>query len=585
MQGRQLLAAFMRRHAGRYAAGAAVLIFIDVLQLFIPRLLGGVADAYAGGRLTAAYAAGAALKLLALALFISLGRWGWRHFLLGASRKLEAELRRRLFIHLQRMSSGYYARRRVGDLMAHLTNDVQAVRMAAGQGVVLTVDAVFMTAAVTAMMVATADARLAAAAAGPLALQAYGLTRAGREVHRRFREVQEGFSRLTEFVEENISGIRVVKSLAREAQEQARFDKVAAEQMSKNVRLARVWAVMAPMTEAAVGMSYVIVLLFGGWLVLEGQISLGNFVAFAGYLGMLVWPLTSISWLINMLQRGRASLDRLAALLAEEPDVQELPGAVSPGRLTGRIEVRKLTFTYPGATRPALAEVSLTVEPGQVVGIVGRTGSGKSTLAMLLLRLYDPPEGTIFYDGIDIRTIRLDELRRQIGYVPQDNFLFSLSIADNIAFGMEADGRALDERVQRAARLAHIHDDVAAFPDGYASLVGERGIALSGGQKQRTAIARALVKDPRILIIDDALSAVDAETEQQILEDLRRMLRGRTAIIITHRLSAVCDADQIVVLDEGAIVERGTHPELLAGGGLYARIYERQRLEAELALS
>lgn len=575
----------MRRHAGRYAAGAAVLIFIDVLQLFIPRLLGGVADAYAGGRLTAAYAAGAALKLLALALFISLGRWGWRHFLLGASRKLEAELRRRLFIHLQRMSSGYYARRRVGDLMAHLTNDVQAVRMAAGQGVVLTVDAVFMTAAVTAMMVATADARLAAAAAGPLALQAYGLTRAGREVHRRFREVQEGFSRLTEFVEENISGIRVVKSLAREAQEQARFDKVAAEQMSKNVRLARVWAVMAPMTEAAVGMSYVIVLLFGGWLVLEGQISLGNFVAFAGYLGMLVWPLTSISWLINMLQRGRASLDRLAALLAEEPDVQELPGAVSPGRLTGRIEVRKLTFTYPGATRPALAEVSLTVEPGQVVGIVGRTGSGKSTLAMLLLRLYDPPEGTIFYDGIDIRTIRLDELRRQIGYVPQDNFLFSLSIADNIAFGMEADGRALDERVQRAARLAHIHDDVAAFPDGYASLVGERGIALSGGQKQRTAIARALVKDPRILIIDDALSAVDAETEQQILEDLRRMLRGRTAIIITHRLSAVCDADQIVVLDEGAIVERGTHPELLAGGGLYARIYERQRLEAELALS
>lgn len=574
----------MRRHAGRYAAGAAVLIFIDVLQLFIPRLLGGVADAYAGGRLTAAYAAGAALKLLALALFISLGRWGWRHFLLGASRKLEAELRRRLFIHLQRMSSGYYVRRRVGDLMAHLTNDVQAVRMAAGQGVVLTVDAVFMTAAVTAMMVATADARLAAAAAGPLALQAYGLTRAGREVHRRFREVQEGFSRLTEFVEENISGIRVVKSLAREAQEQARFDKVAAEQMSKNVRLARVWAVMAPMTEAAVGMSYVIVLLFGGWLVLEGRISLGSFVAFAGYLGMLVWPLTSISWLINMLQRGRASLDRLAALLGEEPDVQELPGAVSPGRLTGRIEVRKLTFTYPGATRPALAEVSLTVEPGQVVGIVGRTGSGKSTLAMLLLRLYDSPEGTVFYDGIDIRTIRLDELRRQIGYVPQDNFLFSLSIADNIAFGMEADGRALDERVQRAARLAHIHDDVAAFPDGYASLVGERGIALSGGQKQRTAIARALIKDPRILIIDDALSAVDAETEQQILEDLRRMLRGRTAIIITHRLSAVCDADQIVVLDEGAIVERGTHPELLAGGGLYARIYERQRLEAELAL-
>ncbi|HEY8425225.1 MAG TPA: ABC transporter ATP-binding protein [Limnochordales bacterium] len=576
----------MRRHRWRYLAGAAVLLVIDLLQLLIPRVLGDVADAFASGQLSAAYAARQALTLLLLAALISLGRWAWRQLLLGASRLLEADLRRRLFAHLQRMSSGYFVRHRVGDLMAHLTNDVQAVRMAAGQGVVLSIDALFMTTVVVAMMASSADLRLALAAASPLLLLSVGLTYTGREVHRRFREVQEGFSRLTEFVEENIGGIRVVKALAREEQERLRFERIAAEQVERNVRLARVWAVMGPMTEAAVGVAYVIVLLLGGRLVVSGEVSLGRFVAFAGYLGMLIWPLTSIGWLINMVQRGRASLERLAALLAEQPDVEELPDAVSPGRLSGRIEVRHLTFTYPGATRPALSDVSFTVEPGQVVGIVGRTGAGKSTLAQLLLRLYDPPAGTILYDGRDIRSLKLEELRRQIGYVPQDGFLFSVSIADNIAMGLDPthdEGDDVRERVEAAARLAHIHEDVMRFPQGYDSLVGERGVALSGGQKQRTSIARALVKDPPILILDDALSAVDAETERAILEDLRGVLRTRTAIVITHRLSAVREADQILVLDEGRVVERGTHAELLRRGGLYARLYERQRLEAELA--
>jgi len=576
----------VRRHRWRYLAGAAVLLVIDLLQLLIPRVLGDVADAFASGQLSAAYAARQALTLLLLAALISLGRWAWRQLLLGASRLLEADLRRRLFAHLQRMSSGYFVRHRVGDLMAHLTNDVQAVRMAAGQGVVLSIDALFMTTVVVAMMASSADLRLALAAASPLLLLSVGLTYTGREVHRRFREVQEGFSRLTEFVEENIGGIRVVKALAREEQERLRFERIAAEQVERNVRLARVWAVMGPMTEAAVGVAYVIVLLLGGRLVVSGEVSLGRFVAFAGYLGMLIWPLTSIGWLINMVQRGRASLERLAALLAEQPDVEELPDAVSPGRLSGRIEVRHLTFTYPGATRPALSDVSFTVEPGQVVGIVGRTGAGKSTLAQLLLRLYDPPAGTILYDGRDIRSLKLEELRRQIGYVPQDGFLFSVSIADNIAMGLDPthdEGDDVRERVEAAARLAHIHEDVMRFPQGYDSLVGERGVALSGGQKQRTSIARALVKDPPILILDDALSAVDAETERAILEDLRGVLRTRTAIVITHRLSAVREADQILVLDEGRVVERGTHAELLRRGGLYARLYERQRLEAELA--
>ena len=566
-------------------AGVLALIGADVTQLLMPKVLGDVADAFAAGHLTRAYVAHSALKLVALAVLMTVGRWGWRHFLLGASRQLETDLRRRLFVHLQRMSSGYYVRHRVGDLMAHLTNDVQAVRMAAGQGVVLAVDAVFLTTAVVAMMVHTADVRLAVAAAAPLVALSLGLQRIGREVHRRSREVQEGFSRLTEFVEENVSGIRVIKNLARERQEQLRFERVAADQVRRNVRLARVWAAMNPMTEAAVGIAYVVVLFFGGHLVVSGQVSLGQLVAFAGYLGLLVWPLTSAGWLVNMIQRGRASLERLAALLAEEPDVQEPPDAVSPGVLSGHIEVRHLTFTYPGASRPALVDISFTVRPGQVIGIVGRTGSGKSTLVRLLLRLYDPPPGTIFYDGRDVRTLKLDELRRQIGYVPQENFLFSVTVAENIAFGLDGDAQAPDvaARVEEAARIAHIHDDVTTFPDGYRSLVGERGVALSGGQKQRTAIARALVKDPRILILDDALSAVDADTERAILESLRGALRTRTAIVVSHRLSAVQEADEILVLDGGSIVERGTHEELLRRGGLYARLYRRQRLEAELA--
>lgn len=576
----------MRRYRWRYLAGVAVLLAIDVLQLLLPRVLGSVADAYAAGALTAAFVRHAALTLAGLAVFISLGRWGWRYFLLGASRQLEAELRRRVFAHLQRMSAGYFIRRRVGDLMAHLTNDVQAVRMAAGQGVVLSVDAVFMTTATVAMMVGSADLRLAALAAAPLVLLSAALARMGREVHRRFRNVQEGFSRLTEFAEENVTGIRVIQSMAREEQEQARFERLADEQVERHLHLARVWAAMGPMTEVAVGVSFAVVLSFGGWLVLNGSVSLGGFVAFTNYLGMLVWPLTSMGWLINMLQRGRASLDRLWAILTEEPEVRDAPGAARGHRLGGSITVENLTFRYPGTDRVVLRDIWFTIQPGQRVGILGRTGSGKTTLAMLLLRLYDPPPGTIFYDGIDVRALATEDLRRQIGYVPQEDFLFSMSIAENIAFGLDGDGRFVDDaRVLQAARISHIHEDVEHFADGYASLVGERGLALSGGQKQRTAIARALAKDPAVVIMDDALSSVDAQTEQRILSDLGEALAGRTAIVIAHRVSVLRQCDVILVMEDGAIVERGTHEQLLANGGLYARICERQRLEAELSVS
>lgn len=584
---RDFFVAFLRRNAWRYGAGVAALVAIDALQLVVPRVLGSLADLYSEGRLTAADAGTAAAQLVGLGVFIGLGRWAWRHFLLGASRHLEAELRRHLFMHLQRMSATYFARRRVGDLMAHLTNDVQAVRMAAGQGVVILVDAVFMTTAVAAVMAFSVDARLFVLAAGPLLVAAAGLVALGRKVHRRFREVQEGFSRLCEFVEENVSGIRVVKGFGREDVQCARFDELAHEQLGRQMRLTRVWALMTPVSETAVGLAFAALLGVGGAMVLQGVVRLGDFVAFTSYIGLLVWPLTAVGWLINMIQRGRASMERLQALLREPPDVPEPPSPVRLARRTPTIEVRHLTFTYPGARTPDLVDVSFVVRPGETVGVVGPSGSGKTTLVMLLLRLLDPPDGTIFIDGHDIRTIALEDWREQVGYVPQDPFLFSETLADNIAFGLNGDAArdsigAVDAIVQRAARLAHLDEDVQTFAQGYASLVGERGLALSGGQKQRAALARAVAKDPGVLLLDDALSSVDVQTEQAILRDLYGLLAGRSALVVAHRVSVVKGARRILVLDRGRLVEQGSHEELLGRDGLYARLYRLQLLESEL---
>ena len=581
-----LLAEFLRRHAAHYAAGVAALMAVDLLQLAIPRVLGSVADLYAAGQLDRGAVLVAGARLIGLAILIGVGRWAWRHFLLGASRELEAELRERLFAHLQRMSPAYFQRHRVGDLMAHLTNDVQAVRMAAGQGVVMLVDAVFMTAAVVTVMAWHVDPRLMALAAAPLALGAMALTLVARQVYRRSRSVQEGFSHLSEFVEENLTGIRVVKGFGREADQEGRFFQLAQQQARRQVELARVQAAVGPIGEGGIGIAFAAVLGVGGWLVLEGAIRLGDFVAFSSYVGLLAWPVTSVGWLVNMVQRGRASLQRLQAILETPPDSVDAPDARPLPRLAGRIEVRHLSFTYPGADRPSLVDVSFTVEPGEVIGIAGTSGSGKSTLAWLLLRLHEPPEGTIFVDGCDVRQVRLADLRRQVGFVPQEPFLFSVTLAENIAFGSEAlDGRAPDGRVEQVSRLAHLHEDVTAFPDGYASRVGERGLALSGGQKQRAAIARALIREPRIFILDDALSGVDAATEQAILEDLMAALEGRTAILISHRVSVVRRAHRILVLHQGRLVEQGTHEQLVAAGGLYARMFHRQRLEEDLMAS
>lgn len=571
---------FMFQHKWRYILGILWLICVDSLQLVTPKILGWFTDALQQRTIGTGdvwkYASGIILVALGVAFF----RYLWRVYISGTARKLEYELHKDIYNHLLTLSPGFFDNNRTGDLMARVTNDVEAVKDAMGMGVVMMVDSLFLTTLTLSIMMTTIDARLTLVSLAPFPVMALFVTLLGKQIHVRFLAVQDAFSKMTEKAQENMSGIRVVKSFVQEPFEIEAFLKASKNSMNKSMKLIRIQGALFPLIQFLAAVSLVIALVYGGNLVINGGISLGDFVAFNSYLITLVWPVAAVGWVINALQRGSASMARINMVLAQKPDIADGPEVEPVKELAGAVEFRNVSFNYDEDEWPELDDVSFAIGPGQTLGIIGRIGSGKSTIVRLLLRLYDFDSGEILLDGWDIRKVPLALIRENTGYVPQDGFLFSTTIRENIAFG-KID--ASDEEIIEAAKLARVWEDIKGFPEGLDTVVGERGITLSGGQQQRVAIARALVKDPDILVLDDSLSAVDADTERQILGNIREFRAGRSTLIVSHRVSAVQDADLILVMDNGRIVQRGRHESLLARRGLYQNLYEQQLLQEQLA--
>jgi len=571
------LSTWLWHYKGRVFAGLISLLFVNSATILVPLIIRSAIDRLARGE-GDLFVSG--LMITGLALIVMVFRFLWRYFFIGTSRRIERELRSKLYNHFLSLSASFYNEKKTGDLMAHATNDIDAVQRACGFGILTIVDPLFVIPISIGIMI-TIDPRLTLYAVLPLPILTLFMLGFGKVIHRRFEILQASYSVLMEKVRENIAGIRVLKSFVQEKGTEDDFAISNQTYLQKNMALVRVSGLFHPFIELMSGTTLAIILWIGGIDVIRLSISLGDFVAFMQYLSMLIWPMISLGWAVNLLQRGRASLGRINQMFAETPGIMN---PVKPRSLSGtRISIHDLTFAYPTADgrsdTPALSDLQLTIEEGMTLGVVGLTGSGKSTFAHLIPRIFDPPVGTVCIGGTDIRDIDLAKLRGSIGFVPQDPFLFSASISENIAFGNPV---ASDDRIREAARLAGIHDEIEGFPQGYETTVGERGISLSGGQKQRVAIARALLLDPQIVVFDDPLSAVDAEREEFILGSLRDFFHQRTSIIIAHRISAVMNADHTIVLDKGRIVEQGTHNELIAKGGIYNRIWQLQQAERQV---
>ncbi|HEU4340733.1 MAG TPA: ABC transporter ATP-binding protein [Candidatus Binatia bacterium] len=520
------------------------------------------------------------LLILGAAALQGLFRYCWRVNIHGFSRRSEADLRDRVFSHLQKLPLSYFQRIKTGDLMSRLTNDIQAVRELMGFGSLAIVDAMVVIVFSLALMI-TINPWLTLWSMLAMPLITVVVRFFGRHIFRWSRDRQEQLSVMSAYVQENLSGIRVVQAYAQEDNQISGFDAISSGYRHKSMWLATLWGIFWPLMQVLSGIAAATVLWLGGREVLRGTMTLGEFVAFNGYLAMLTWPLMAVGYVVNQYQRGTAALSRVCEILDApiSPRYQNTSTASETAATQGSIEIRDLTFAYNADQAPVLKHVSLTIPAGKICGVVGETGAGKSTLVSLILRLFEPPAGTIFIDGVDIRQLSLRHLETTIGFVSQDIFLFSGSIRENILFGIE-NGEA--QKVEEAARVARLLPTIQSFGAQFDTVIGERGVRLSGGQKQRTALARAIIKDPPILILDDAFSSVDVETEEEILKELRRYLEGRTTLLISHRISTVREADWIVYLSGGEIIEQGTHDQLLAQGGVYYQLYQRQSLAREV---
>lgn len=573
-----MLLDFVKKHWFSYLVGILTLIVVDLLQLYIPRFIGRVVDHLRSDSPQMSFVTVAVGWIVGIALAITVLRFFWRYFIIGNARRFEYLARKTLFDKLLSLSLGYFDRVRSGDLMARFTNDLQAVRMALAQGVVMTVDATFMAVMTVLFMGRTVSWKLTWLASIPLPALALVALFFGRIIHKRFMEVQNQFSAVSEITEETISGIRIVKSFAANDKFWEMFKDRSWKSYKAGVSLAKISSVFFPLMMFLAALAHAFALLFGGPMVVNGQVSLGDFIAFNSYLGMLTWPMMALGWVLNMVQSGRASYKRIMQVMQQLPQVKEPDKPIKIDRIES-IRFEGLTYRYPETDRDVLKDVSFSINKGRMVGIVGTVGSGKSTIVKLLAKLYPVERGKIFINGVDINDITSENIRSLIAFVPQESFLFSDQIKKNIAFAQEN----IDmKKVMECAKLAAIHDEVVKFPEGYDTVVGERGVTLSGGQRQRVTIARALYSDKEVLVFDDCLSAVDPETEERIIDSLRDQFREKTMIVITHRLKVLKDADLIIVLDDGKIVEKGSHEDLMNLDGLYARMFKRQMIEEEL---
>jgi ATP-binding cassette subfamily B protein len=572
--------------------GIVFLVITSFITSLIPRILGFITDSL-NNKMPLSVVGRYLLILIAAAFGAFIFRFTWRYFLVGNCRYLECYLREKLFAHMQTLPTTFYDNNKTGDLIAYAINDIQAIRRTFGFGFTAVLDGVIVNTISIAIMVRTISPVLTMMALLPAPFIVLVLYRLRKKIRERFTAVQKAFAQISEKVQENISGIRVIKAFAQEEEEVEDFLRYSQARVDTHMRLTRVSAAFWPLTQFMFGVSIVFFIIYGSQLVTRGSISLGDYIAFNSYVMIIMRPIVSISRVIEIWQRGMASAGRLDRIFQESSEmgsrsIEVVPEAMMKknwekrqpayasykfDRLSGDIEIRNLDFTYPGSVEKALKEINLRIREGEILGILGTTGSGKTTLANLLLRLYDVEDGHIFIDGKDINHIPLDVLRENIGYAPQDNFLFSTSVRNNIEFFRPI---YQDEQVVTASKMAGIYDDILTFPDGFETVVGERGVTLSGGQKQRVSIARAIIKDPSILILDDSLSAVDTKTEEKILNNLKEVLKGKTGIIIAHRVSSVRYADQIIFMDDGRIIERGTHDELMKMKGAYYRLYQSQ---------